>query len=1121
MNFTSILEPLSIPLNGINLIEASAGTGKTYTISTLFIRLLLEKNLTIDKILVVTFTEAATEELRDRIRQRLRDTLLAFQHNTSEDKIIAELLSKYADQEQVILSLTNALRSFDEASIFTIHSFCKQMLQDNAFASGVLFDVELITDQSYLLHEIVEDFWRQHFYHASQLFLTYALENGYKTPASLLTNLNYGHLNIIPQFELAELGTEEAQFRTAFLTAKQVWNRQNIQDLLVNNKSLNRNKYRSIPIWCKELDGFFQAQTLSVNLPAKFIKFTTTELTVSVKKGQTAPQHELFDLCEILLTCQTDLVAVFKQHLLALKIKLFTISKQTLAQKKHQYHIQSFDDLLFNLHTALTNDNGKNLANTIRNKYKVALIDEFQDTDPIQYEIFRTIYQKNSTLFLIGDPKQAIYSFRGADIFTYLAACKDADHRYTLATNWRSEADLINGTNLLFSQHSNPFLFDEIPFQPVSAPPHKLLTNTACLHLWYVTRSLAGASKLITKNWATQHIPKAVGYEIARLLQSEMLIDKKPIVAGDIAILVRTNRQALLMQKVLTKLRIPSVLYSRESLFDSHEVVEIKRILLAVAEPSHDRLIKAALTTDILGVSGSELHALMTDDKQWQLRLNRFQHYHFLWQKFGFIKMYRTLLLQEQVQTHLLSYPDGERRLTNVLHVGEILQQAVVQQKLGINRLCQWLEQSHDDEELRLESDEKLVKIVTIHKSKGLEYPIVFCPFVWDGALHNKKSEQFIFHNGTELTLDLGSVEQEQHREKALIEEQAENLRLFYVAVTRAKYRCYLVWGAFRDTGNSALSHLLYPNIEQAEDAQFVQMLQDLVAKSNNTIQISELPLEEVIYQRPLDKAEPLQARKFTGKIDREWQVSSFTALSTHSYQPEREYLSKSDNAIFNFPRGAKTGIFLHSLLENLDFTQPDLELIQKQLLSFGYDVEQWLPTITQLVNKVLHTPLGACNLSQISNDKRLNELEFYYPISHITDTDLQAIFANHSVSHINSARGFMKGYIDMVFEHEGRYYLVDYKSNMLGNKQNNYHYKQLHEVLIKEDYILQYHIYVVALHRYLAYRLPDYSYQEHFGGVYYLFLRGMQWDGDYGVYRDRPEVGLIQELSDYFAGKC
>ncbi|MDM8564678.1 exodeoxyribonuclease V subunit beta [Candidatus Halobeggiatoa sp. HSG11] len=1117
-NIPKILEPTSVPLNGINLIEASAGTGKTYTISTLFIRLLLEKNLTVEKILVVTFTEAATEELRDRIRKRLRDTLLAFQTNNTDDKILAELLDKYQNKDEIITSLINAIRSFDEASIFTIHSFCKQMLQDNAFASGMLFDVELITDQNYLLHEIVEDFWRQNFYQTSQLFLNYALENGYKNPSSLLTNLNYGHLNIIPQFEVVDL--KEDQFNKAFLAAKQVWNRQNIQDFLMASKSLNRNKYRNIPLWCKELDYFFAA-TPSVNLPEKFIKLTSSELAVSVKKGQIAPEHEFFDLAEQLLTCQADLVQAFKRHLLALKIELFAITKQTLIQKKQQHHIQSFDDLLTNLHKALTGSNGGNLANAIRNKYHVALIDEFQDTDSIQYEIFHTIYNKNSILFLIGDPKQAIYSFRGADIHTYLAASKDADKHYTLTTNWRSEADLINSTNLLFSQHNNPFLFEDIQFQPVSPPPNKQLTYTACLHLWYVTRSLAESKKSISKKWAKQHIPKAVGYEIARLLQSGMMIEKKPLVAGDIAILVRTNRQALQMQKTLTKQRIASVLYSRESLFDSHEVMEIKRILLAIAEPSREGLIKAALTTDIFGVSGNELYALMTDDKQWQMRLNRFQHYHFLWQRFGFIKMYRTMLLQEQVQTHLLSYPDGERRLTNILHVGEMLQQAAVQQKLGMNRLCEWLEQSHEEEELRLESDEKLVKIITIHKSKGLEYPIVFCPFIWDGILHNRKAEQFVFHNGTELTLDLGSEQQEQHRKQALTEEQAENLRLFYVAATRAKYRSYLVWGPFKDSADSALSHLLYPNIEQEDDGQFVQILQDLAAKSEQTLQISELPLKPVEYKRQIDTVEPLQALKFTGNIDKKWQVSSFTALSTHSYQAEQKYISYSEHDIFSFPRGAKAGLFFHFLLEHLDFSKPDSGLIQTQLANYGYDLEKWFPVVEQLVTDVINTSLGSFNLSQITCDKRMNELEFHYPLSHITDAGLQAIFANHSISHINSVRGFMKGYIDMIFEHEGRYYLVDYKSNMLGYKQDDYHYKQLHGAMKKEDYILQYYIYVVALHRYLAFRLPDYNYEEQFGGVYYLFLRGMksEWGSEHGIYRDRPNIELIQELSDYFDG--
>ncbi len=1183
------LDPLLAPLEGINLIEASAGTGKTYTITTLFIRLILEKNLTVDKILVVTFTEAATEELRDRIRRRLRETVTAFEQEDRADEVLAGLMPQDEDRRQeAIFRLTNALRGFDEAAIFTIHSFCLQMLQDNAFESGVLFDTELVSDQSHLLREIVDDFWRQEVYDADKLFTTYLLENGYNKPSSLLKTLNYGQyvgqpfLKIIPDEEAPLLEAKALAFYAAFTETQQIWHAQakEVEELLLNDKSLNRNKYRknSVSQWCQAVDSFFNALSMSINVPDKLVKFTPSALANSVKKAQTPPQHDFFNQCEKLLTHQQALFEAFQQHLLVLKLKLFEIAEQTLVQKKNQHHIQSFDDLLINLYKALKGSHGATLAELIRKKYHAALIDEFQDTDPVQYEIFRRIYgDGNHILFLIGDPKQAIYSFRGADIFTYLMACRDATHRYTLATNWRSEINLIGGVNTLFEKATRPFLFEGISFQPVQAPaekqrpaekPHLKIENKSLppLQLWFVPRRFANCpeNKPITKTWAKQQIPFSVGYEIARLLmlgqKEQAFIGDKPLAAGDIAILVRTNAQALQMQKVLRRLQIPSVLYSRESLFSSPEMMEIERVLLAIAEPSHDALIKAALTTDLIGLSGSELHQLLDNEREWETYLKRFQDYHALWQNRGFIKMYRTVLLKEKIQPHLLNYSDGERRLTNVLHAGEILQQAAMQYKLGISGLCQWLSQQRqkgsatEAEQLRLESDEKLVKIVTIHKSKGLEYPIVFCPFVWDGYLYNSKGDQFTFHDDQEaLTLDLGSAEQADHRERALEEERAENLRLFYVAITRAKHRCYLIWGPFKDASSSALAHLIHEDcdVEKTDDERLLQDLQGLAAESEHCLQVADLPIDKSPYQRPVEKREELKARYFRGKIDKTWKVSSFTSLSHHTatdiadqpdydditlMRPVAEHDSTPTDTknIFTFPRGKRAGTFMHALFEHLDFSQPDPEVIRNQIEHFGYDVEQWEAVISTLVENVLSTPLEPqqqnFTLSSINRSKRLNELEFYYPVAPITAQGLHQVFAEAGHSGVilpveeghrltfSPVRGFMKGYIDMIFEYEGRYYLVDYKSNMLGSKTNDYEYSKLNAVMRREAYVLQYHLYAVALHRYLSARLPDYRYDTHFGGVYYLFLRGIQADSgtDYGIYRDKPTAALIEQLSAY-----
>ncbi|ALG68638.1 exodeoxyribonuclease V subunit beta [Beggiatoa leptomitoformis] len=1219
------LDPLTVPLVATNLIEASAGTGKTHTITILFLRLLLEKKLTINQILVVTFTEAATKELRDRIRKRIRNTLTLFQKKQagepidSEETIDSLLNTCQPHLTEAIERLRHALRGFDEAAIFTIHSFCRQTLRDNAFESGMLFDTELLTDQRLLIQEIVEDFWRQHFYTANHLFISYLQKEKYKEPRDLLNTIGHGryigqtHLHITPELSPdIDLHKIEATYLKAFNAAKKSWEKYqvDIQTLLVKSEGLNGTQYKtiSIPNWCEQLSVFFSYSKPALEFPEKFTKFTNTELKKGTKKNGVTPQHEFFDKADNLQTAYEAIRQQYKNYLLTLKTKLFTVVEDKLGKKKRLKNVQSFDDLLTNLANALDSETGNTLANRIRHQFPAALIDEFQDTDPTQYSIFSSIYNKlDNILFLIGDPKQAIYGFRGADIFAYIKAAQQVKNRYTLQVNWRSTASLVTAINALFTQTPNPFIFDQIGFTAVDASPKLadkplLIDNEPAvpLHIWLArpepqpeeavkTASKSPKSKQenddneakkaksIPKEWANTHIPKAVGAEIVQLLskaqRGEATIASRPIQAGDIAILVRTNHQAQQMQKQLSQLGLQSVLYSQESIFKAQEAIEIERILLAITEPNREDLIKAALTTDLFGLSGDSLYILLNTERDWQKRLKSFFSYHLQWQTQGFIQMFRQLLIAENIPQRLLAYPDGERRLTNVLHLAEVLQKAVMQEKLGLTGLCNWLtkqrEQAEEGEinneqQLRLESDERLIKIVTIHKSKGLEYPIVFCPYAWEGILRNEKAAQFLFHDPATLTqriLDLGSTEQEKNREYASREELAENLRLFYVAVTRAAYRCYLVWGAINDADTAPLAHLLYRDLTQVDKEKdknwlfaltheaLLSPLAQLAEKAPAYIQVSEMKLDIVKpYQRAIDVELVLQARQFHGQCDDGWRVSSYSGLLKTKGDTERPDYDDAINdktleiktpsrelaGVFTFPKGAKAGRFLHHLLENTDFTEINLEEIQRLLILYGFSAEKYTVLVQQWLLAILHTPLEVNQpdfiLANISREQRLNELEFYYPVHHLTVEGLRQLFTEHgqtfpavfleSVENLTFTpqQGFMKGSIDMIFQTAGRFYLVDYKSNLLGVKTDAYHHSKLPAAMEGEAYYLQYILYLVALHRYLQNRLPDYHYETHIGGVYYLFLRGMNPNtgANYGVFRDKPSVAFIEQLSQY-----
>ena len=605
---------ISTPLQGTNIIEASAGTGKTHAIAGLFLRLILEQELLIKEILVVTFTEAATEELRDRIRKRLKDALdvLTGAYQTpSGDVLLEKLADRYRGNARSIDSLSNALTDFDEAAIYTIHGFCQRMLRENAFESNALFDTELVADQTALLQVLVDDFWRKHFYIAAPIFIQYAVSKKY-SPDMYMELIKKRSIEpeiaIVPMFDKPDIDGEQIALQEAFDRLFAAWPaaRAEVANILLNSSALSRAKYKteSVSALLHEMDAYLDAGML-FPLFKGFEKFTVSSISGAVKKNCTPPIHSYFDLCEGFVTAHNKATKAFDQFLLYLKRELFDYMKHALKQRKLDLNVRSFDDLLEDMHRSLTS--GGFLAWTIRRKFKAALIDEFQDTDPVQYDIFYRLFNApEHILFLIGDPKQAIYRFRGADIFAYMkaAAQVDAGNSHTLTTNWRSEAALIKAVNTLFSKAKNQFVFDRIKFHIIS-PAHR--DNQKCfmmngaheppLHIWFIDRTHANKEDgTINKGSAEPLVAKTIAAEILRLAmlgqQGKATIGDRALCPGDIAVLVRKNRQARLMQEELIKHSIPSVLYGAESIFVSHEAQEVERVISAISEPGNETKLK-------------------------------------------------------------------------------------------------------------------------------------------------------------------------------------------------------------------------------------------------------------------------------------------------------------------------------------------------------------------------------------------------------------------------------------------------------------------------------------------------------------------------------------------------
>ncbi|MFZ0613392.1 MAG: UvrD-helicase domain-containing protein, partial [Desulfobacterales bacterium] len=816
-------DPNTAPLSGTTLIEASAGTGKTYTIAGLFVRLILEHDLAVDQILVVTYTTAATEELKTRIRSKLIQTRQAMLRGQSEDPFIGGLISASLDPGAAAARLDGVLADFDRAAIVTIHGFCQRLLHEHAFETGTLYDAELMTDPTIYTREAAEDFWRRNIYDAAPELAGFLLAEkkvgGPEVFYRLMVNAGIPDLEILPELAQPPLtGLDEYRCLCRRLAEKWPDARTQVGELLAD-PALNATIYGSlktdrhatglrprdirIAALTESMDRLCAADAAGFPLFGGFEKFSRAGLLRATKKTCTTPAHPFFDLCDRLRAVHEALKAEMERYFMYLKGAFLHYARAALTEKKKRHNRLFYEDLLLSVRDALQaqRPGSDELIRSVRRRFKAVLVDEFQDTDAVQYEIFSRLFGRPpAILFLIGDPKQSIYGFRGADIFSYMAAAEQAAARCTLSENWRSGPGMIAAVNTLFSRVSRPFVYEEIGFAAARAGAGREIApagDEPALTLWYLP-SLQ--DKTVAKSAATHRIAAAVGDEIARLTTT----GAAPLPPADIAVLVRTNRQARQVKESLARRRIPSVLYAAGNIFETPEAGEILRVLTGVLDHGREDRFRAALATDMLGVAAVEIDSAAAGERHLENRRSRFREYAHEWSRYGFMRMLRWLMAREGVRPRLLAYPDGDRRLTNLLHLAEILHQQSVREQAGRAGLLKWLADQldpetprSDDHQLRLESDARAVRIVTTHRSKGLEYPVVFCPFGWEGSEITAARDIICHEKGPprRRVLDLGSEQLARRRRLAQQEMLAENLRLLYVALTRAKNRCYLVWG--------------------------------------------------------------------------------------------------------------------------------------------------------------------------------------------------------------------------------------------------------------------------------------------------------------------------------------
>lgn len=1206
------LDPLRFPLSGSRLIEASAGTGKTFTIAALYLRLVLghgddgaafSRALTPPEILVVTFTDAATKELRDRIRARLAEAAAYFRADAGgpePDPLLRQLRDAYPPERWAACArkLQLAAEWMDEAAVSTIHSWCNRMLREHAFDSDSLFTQRLETDQADLLAEVVRDYWRS-FMYPLDTDAARQVRGWWSSPEALQDQIEglLDHTDLLaPSADPAVVvdAGRQAQQQT-LATLKAPWGQwvDDLQALLdtardqkaFNGTKLKKNNYDSwlqrLAAWRDDPEQVWPALT-----DAAWTRLTPQGLAEVWKPGLAAPQHPALTAID---TMPATLAALPDARLDILRHAAQWVAAR-FADEQARRAQMGFNDLLTRLDAALAGPNGPRLAEVIRAQFPVALIDEFQDTDAIQYRIFDAVYRVEANdpataLVFIGDPKQAIYAFRGADIHTYLAArAATAGRLYTLGRNFRSTHAMVRATNRCFQLAeaqeggSGAFLFrsaegNPVPFFPADANGRADALQAggqplAALHIWRLP--LPDDGKPMGKAAYLEAMAEVCATEMARLLTLGQRGEAgfagedglRPLRQADLAVLVNNRSEADAIRGALASRGVRSVYLSeKDSVFQRPEAFDLQLWLTACAEPDDGRALRAALATQTLGLDWAGLDRLNHDELAWDDYVLQFRAYRDCWRRQGVLPMLRRLLNDFRVPARLLAAgASGERSLTDLLHLAELLQQASGLLD-GEHALIRHLAEQRRDEtsgsearQVRLESDADLVQVVTIHKSKGLEYPLVFLPFACAFRATQATDLPLKWHDA-QGRLQLALAADDALLALADRERLGEDLRKLYVALTRARYATWIGAAPVKELEHSAFGHLIGGALQAGIDA--------LAAGCPDIAVIDAPACTPDVYTPQARQRLEGPARSPTRAVREHWWIASYSALHTAAAEAGAETPGEdvfreaaaaerptppaappapgqpaggaaSAGLLHGFPRGAAVGTFLHEILEwaaGQGFGQvadtPALlrDAVARRCAVRGW--ERWIDPLCAWLQDFLRLPLGGADAPGFALarlDTWVAEMEFWVAVHEVDLPALDALVRRHTLGgaerpplQAGQLNGMLKGFIDLVVEHDGRYYVVDYKSNWLGPDDAAYTPAAMADEILAKRYELQYVLYLLALHRLLRLRLPDYDYDTHIGGALYLFLRGSQAPSR-GIHAERPPRALIDALDRLFA---
>ncbi len=1205
--------------DGVQLLEADAGTGKTWTIAGLVVRAIVERDLGLERVLVVTFTNAAAAELAERIRlriaqlERLLDDRLEGRSVDGVDEPFCVAYAATLDDAAARRArnlLRVALARVDEMSVHTIHAWCQRVIEEHALSIGVARGLPIGAGEAERIARRVHDWWRAEVLDAPRerlaLFTLAGVDPG-KVEAAVKAIVSLPLAGVSASAcDWRALATRAGAAREALADAMRTDAADLREWIAVPDHVAGKLKQHGAN-WLSALQAFCDA-------PLAPLSRKTVERFGTDAFRKKMPDSAIPGCCDALLAIDAEMRALLASVAQEIASSMRATREADLAQASSL----AFDDLLRLVHEALADRlSGPALARALRERHPVALVDECQDTDPVQWDILRRVYARDDdgadriALVLVGDPKQAIYSFRGADVHSYLSARAGAAHTHRLGENQRSHPALIESVNALFLL-DDPFRVDGIGFKPAAVGTRArrvfdagdASSVGARAPMTVVMLEPGATGKALSAPQAARQAIDATVAEIARLLASSVRYDDRRLQPRDIAILVQSRAQGALVKRALARAGIGAAEISRDSVLDTLESAELMRVVAAVADCSDPARLRSALSTTLLGFDAASIAALQDDSARLLSVVGRFAEARIRWQRHGPLASLRPLLHAFDVGARLARLVDGERRLTNLGHLLSLLTEddAVRENPAQAPRAWARLRgrEAGDDDtrELRLESDEDLVRILTVHKSKGLEFPVVFVPFAWS-ARKAPAPDPCVRHErdaggGWRTVLDLAP--DEAARNEAAAERQVENLRTLYVALTRAEQRCYVFWGATSNCVHAPLAWLLHEASAASGGASFAldadgvrgalaQWQTRAGLRRPGALAVVDTPtllagapglppfesadaVPKATQPKRSADAPALSARAGAVPIAPASITTSFSAIAAAlagsrdtSPQPwhngdvvdpapdesatdagaapasEAQPAENRDSIRFRFPAGAQAGVCLHGILEQASFDAPiDVALVAQWLARCGYrraeaaQVGAWLDAVVQV-------PLRAHDGTQLSlpavpRARQLREMEFHLSGRNVSERALvdalDDSLAVDALAPLSRWSGFLRGFVDLVFEHGGRWYIVDWKSNHLGDVAARYGAAALGEEMRAHAYPLQASLYTLAVHRWLRRSLRGYDYERSFGGVFYVFLRGAGLQPPQppdavacGVHASRPSARSIERLDRLFDGRA